>query len=318
MSNSISTDRLPSAVVPSDEQLARTPARQPSDESWHRTFEHMLGSSFNRWFQAPTERGDATPNGARASSAALTLASQPAALLFAPTSGTRASPASARPNADAASRDTAQRSDAATATGGADAAAAQAPVPVPVQAQGIETGSTGLSAATQALVAALGGLAGAIPVVGVEAPSQAMPSAAVAAPSIAAATRTASEDDTVDADVAETPAPTTQRDAAASDERDPLRVHAEWSDAGVRVWLGADADGLASIDSVTRQLQQWLGSQGMRLLGVVCNGKPVWTPERDGATATPGSSIVDANASIEHDLAVTSDARGTPYQPISL
>lgn len=314
MSNSISSDRLPSAVVPSDEQLARTPARQPSDEFWHRTFEQALGSSFDRWFQAPTERGDATPNGARAPSAPPTLASQPAASLFANASGTRAAPTSARASAGTAARDTAQRSDAATPTGGADAAQAQAQA----QAQGVETGATGLSAATQAVVAALGGLAEAIPVVGVESPSQAMPSAAAAAPSIASATRTANEEDSADADIAEAPAPTAQRDAAAADEREPLRVHAEWSDVGVRVWLGADANGLASIDTVTRQLQQWLGSQGTRLLGVVCNGKQVWTPEHDGATATPGSNAADAAASTDHDLAATSVARGFPFQPISL
>lgn len=314
MSNSISSDRLPSAVVPTDEQLARTPARQPSDESWHRTFEHALGSSFDRWFQAPTERGDATPNGARAPSATPTLASQPAASMFAKASGARASTASARASAGTAARETTQRSAAATPTSGADATAAQAQV----QAQGIETGANGLSAATQALVAALGGLAEAIPVVGVESPSQAMPSAAAAAPSRASATRTENEEDSVDADVAETPASTAPHDAAAADEREPLRVHAEWSDAGVRVWLGADANGLAEIDSVTRQLQQWLGSQGTRLLGVVCNGKQVWTPERDGATATPGSNAADAAASTDHDLAATSVARGFPYQPISL
>ena len=306
MSNSISTDRLPQAVPSPDEQLARTPVRQPPGESWHRTFEHALGSSFERWFQAPTERGDSMSGEARGASTPSTMASRPAASMFGRARGAQSSTASAR--TAAAPSDAAPRSGVSASP--ADAAA--------LPAQAGTSAAMDASSATQALVSALGGLVEALTVVGVEAPSQAMP--AMATPSLASgATATPganASDEAADTEVAEMREPTPARDAGATGERDVLRVHAEWSDAGVRVWLGADAQGLAAVDAVTRQLQQWLGSQGTRLLGVVCNGKEVWSAASDGDVAAPSSTAADDG--LEHNLAATSDACGTPYQLNSL
>jgi hypothetical protein len=53
----------------------------------------------------------------------------------------------------------------------------------------------------------------------------------------------------------------------------PIRVHADWSEDGVRLWLGMDASALASLEQITRQLQAWLNAQGVRLRSLSCNGQ---------------------------------------------
>lgn len=58
--------------------------------------------------------------------------------------------------------------------------------------------------------------------------------------------------------------------------QEPIRLHAEWSEFGVRVWLGADADQPLPLSVITLHLQQWLSSQGERLVSLVCNGRTVW------------------------------------------
>jgi hypothetical protein len=62
-------------------------------------------------------------------------------------------------------------------------------------------------------------------------------------------------------------------DAAA----EPIRVHAEWSEDGVRLWLGMEAGALNSLDPITRQLQAWLAAQGLRLRSLACNGQIIST-----------------------------------------
>ena len=295
MSNSISTDRLPQVVSPPDEQLTRATVRQPSGESWHRTFEHALGSGFEGWFQAPTDRGDPMPGEARGASAPSPMASRPAASMFDQVRGAPSPTASAR-------------TAAAPPPVAADADESD---PAPLSTPAVVPTVMDASSATQAIVSALGGL---IEAVGVDTSVQAMP--APAAPSLAsgvgASSGASASDEATDTEIAERE-PTSAHDTDATGEREPLRVHAEWSDAGVRVWLGADAQGLAAVDAVTRQLQQWLRGQGTRLLGVVCNGLQVWSPDRDGDAAAPLAR--DADTRSQPLPAVASDARGLPYQP---
>jgi len=67
--------------------------------------------------------------------------------------------------------------------------------------------------------------------------------------------------------------------AAATDAPvQPIRVHAEWTEDGVRLWLGMDAGALSALDQITLQLQAWLGAQGLRLRSLSCNGQ-VLCPE---------------------------------------
>ncbi|RYF52379.1 MAG: hypothetical protein EOO27_28645 [Comamonadaceae bacterium] len=57
--------------------------------------------------------------------------------------------------------------------------------------------------------------------------------------------------------------------------REPIRLHADWSAEGLHLWLGMDASQLASLQSITAQLQRWLSTQGLKLLSMSCNGRVV-------------------------------------------
>ncbi|MGC3998553.1 MAG: hypothetical protein QM767_14250 [Anaeromyxobacter sp.] len=63
------------------------------------------------------------------------------------------------------------------------------------------------------------------------------------------------------------------------EKAEPIRWHAEWTEEGVRVWVGADRDAGAPLEQLTAQLltalQRWAQAQGTRLLSLVCNGREV-------------------------------------------
>jgi hypothetical protein len=63
--------------------------------------------------------------------------------------------------------------------------------------------------------------------------------------------------------------------ATAGSPAEPVRVHAEWSKEGVRLYLGIDASALGSLQAVTLQLQAWLSAQGFRLRSISCNGRVI-------------------------------------------
>lgn len=69
---------------------------------------------------------------------------------------------------------------------------------------------------------------------------------------------------------------------------DPMRVYAEWSEDGVRVWLGADTERLADVTRVARVLRDQLRQQGVRLQAVVCNGTDISLYDGTAAEATAG------------------------------
>ncbi|WP_419688241.1 hypothetical protein ACN22W_30110 [Burkholderia theae] len=71
---------------------------------------------------------------------------------------------------------------------------------------------------------------------------------------------------------------------------DPMRVYAEWSEDGVRVWLGADTERLADVARVARVLRDQLRQQGVRLHAVVCNGTEIPLCDGTAAEATAGFS----------------------------
>ncbi|MET3448222.1 hypothetical protein [Ralstonia sp. 1138] len=79
---------------------------------------------------------------------------------------------------------------------------------------------------------------------------------------------------------AEPPLASTRSASAAQAPNPKVRVHAQWTDAGVRVWLGIDRDASAALPQIQRQLERVLAESGNQLLGLVCNGRPV-----AGATA---------------------------------
>lgn len=61
-----------------------------------------------------------------------------------------------------------------------------------------------------------------------------------------------------------------------SGANDTVRLHVEWSQEGVRIWLGSDAGSQIPVAGLALQLQRLLAAYGERLLGLVCNGQSVW------------------------------------------
>lgn len=77
---------------------------------------------------------------------------------------------------------------------------------------------------------------------------------------------------------------------------EPMRVHAEWAEDGLRLWLGLDPDAPWSTAELSAQvlpaLQRHLASHGAKLLAVICNGRVLW--ETPTALATSAVSRNDA------------------------
>jgi hypothetical protein len=65
--------------------------------------------------------------------------------------------------------------------------------------------------------------------------------------------------------------------ASRLEQHDPqaLRIHAQWSQDGVQVWVGASRTGLPSAQRLVAPLRAGFERQGHRLLGLVVNGQTV-------------------------------------------
>ncbi|MCL9848118.1 hypothetical protein RSP673_010630 [Ralstonia solanacearum P673] len=112
-------------------------------------------------------------------------------------------------------------------------------------------------------------------------PTAAAPSAANSASELVCA-----EDGRTEAEVS--PVSTAQGGTANADPNPKIRVHVEWSEAGVRVWLGVDHDAEAALPQMQRQLDRVLAESGSQLLSLVCNGRPVVGPmDRPWAKSFP-------------------------------
>jgi hypothetical protein len=62
--------------------------------------------------------------------------------------------------------------------------------------------------------------------------------------------------------------------ASHAGDPSPVRATAHWEgDSAIYLWLGIDASALGEIASLMRRVESWLRSQGVRLLGVTCNGR---------------------------------------------
>jgi hypothetical protein len=55
----------------------------------------------------------------------------------------------------------------------------------------------------------------------------------------------------------------------------PIRLHADWSSEGVRLWIGLDAGALEHMAPIAAHVRQWMRGQGVRVLSLACNGRPV-------------------------------------------
>ncbi|WP_459569037.1 hypothetical protein [Cupriavidus sp. 8B] len=95
-----------------------------------------------------------------------------------------------------------------------------------------------------------------------------------------------------DAERADLDAPGFAQGATKPANTAPVRLHAEWTDEGVRIWLGVDYNQVQSLPEITQRLERLLADSGTRLIGLVCNGRAI----RDNKTATAAS---DWSASVQ-------------------
>jgi hypothetical protein len=75
----------------------------------------------------------------------------------------------------------------------------------------------------------------------------------------------------------------------------PVRVHADWTADGVRIWLGLDAEGSKNAHVLASHLKGWLASQGVRALSITCNGKTLyerWTQPGEPVNPEPFEGAV--------------------------
>jgi hypothetical protein len=71
-----------------------------------------------------------------------------------------------------------------------------------------------------------------------------------------------------------------------------IRVHADWSAEGVRLWLGLDATVIDQMGAIAEQVRQWMRGQGVRMLSLACNGRLL---DVDAGTDSADSDAVTAN-----------------------
>lgn len=304
-----------SGPVPERTSPATDAREQPSvSDAWRAAFQQAGGESFGGWFQAPADQPEA---GASPGAAPLPAARAPTSLLSGPNGrfgtvqasdggsrrvadGTRAAtPAPASTSASVGGQPGAQAPSSATAASMASeppagAAPASASAPAGMAATDAEAAAAQLPAVLQSLFGSA--------VVLVPDGVQADAPEAISTPLPVSVGTTTSASELRDADAVEADdtapaeAPASERGTGASTERDALRLHAEWTDTGVRIWLGADAQSLPDVAALTTQLQHWLATQGMSLLGLVCNGRDVLDPstQRAGANAPRAGRRADA------------------------
>ncbi|HVZ46118.1 MAG TPA: hypothetical protein VHA82_20090 [Ramlibacter sp.] len=55
----------------------------------------------------------------------------------------------------------------------------------------------------------------------------------------------------------------------------PVRLHADWSSEGVRLWLALDAARLPQAAAIATQVHRFMAAQGLRVLAFHCNGEPL-------------------------------------------
>lgn len=72
-------------------------------------------------------------------------------------------------------------------------------------------------------------------------------------------------------------------------ERQGVRLHAEWTSEGVRLWLGMDVSAAVPPAMLFRQLQRSVAAHGMRLLSLTCNGALV--PMNESPESTPTTEM---------------------------
>lgn len=81
---------------------------------------------------------------------------------------------------------------------------------------------------------------------------------------------------------------------AADTRAADVRVHAQWTQDGVLVWIGIDRDAAVPLAALNAGLAGWLAQHGLRLAGLVCNGRAVDFRPRPGQKGS--SALEDTRA----------------------
>ncbi|MFZ6747093.1 hypothetical protein ACO0LC_28065 [Undibacterium sp. JH2W] len=84
-------------------------------------------------------------------------------------------------------------------------------------------------------------------------------------------------------------------------DHEVIRFHAEWSEEGLRLWLGMDGNAKIDITQLSQQLRNWVAQQNVQLLSLVWNGQQVSKSQvtqilRDGNKSN--SPLNDASATM--------------------
>lgn len=58
-----------------------------------------------------------------------------------------------------------------------------------------------------------------------------------------------------------------------SEEHEAIRFHAEWSEEGLRLWLGIDSNANIDKAQLAKQLHDWVAKQNVQLLALIWNGE---------------------------------------------
>jgi hypothetical protein len=106
---------------------------------------------------------------------------------------------------------------------------------------------------------------------------------------------------------------------ASSQSSGPLRLYAEWTARGVKVWIGADRS--VNGADVLPLLQRWIALRGERLLSIVCNGRCEFEALAVDQSSSPQQPFVPESAAFLHSfntagLRPATSFQESPWQPV--
>ena len=99
----------------------------------------------------------------------------------------------------------------------------------------------------------------------------------------------------------------------------PLRLYAEWTARGVKVWIGADRS--VNGADVLPLLQRWIALRGERLLSLVCNGRSEFeAPGADQSDSPQQPSVLQSTVFSQSfssaGLRPATPSQENPWQPV--
>ena len=90
-------------------------------------------------------------------------------------------------------------------------------------------------------------------------------------------------------EIAESKGISQEQKIAMVERNNGIRVHTEWANEGVRIWLGVDQGLHLNIDMLANRIEMWLRDQRVKVIGLVCNGRELLDGEKGKVSLKPGS-----------------------------